>query len=115
MDKKIASYINKQKSPQKEIIEKIRKIFLTTIPNCEEKINWGVMTFAENKFYLAAMKERVHIGFAIKGLSKEETSQFEGTGKTMRHLKIQTIKDIDEKKLIKLIKLVNKKAVCTSC
>ncbi|MFA5032853.1 MAG: DUF1801 domain-containing protein [bacterium] len=115
MDKKIAGYINKQKSPQKEILEKVRQIFLKTLVDCDEKMNWGVITFAENKFYIVALKERVHVGFAINGLDKEEISQFEGSGKTMKHIKIQTLKDIDEKKLTKLIKLVSEKAVCKHC
>jgi uncharacterized protein YdhG (YjbR/CyaY superfamily) len=115
MDKKIADYINKQKMPQKEIIEKIRKIFLKTIPDCDEKMAWGVITFSNNKFYIVGLKKHVHAGFAINGLNKEEMSQFEGNGKTMRHIKIETLKDIDEKKLVKLIKLVNKKAMCKPC
>ncbi len=111
----IKKYIEKQKPSQKEILEEIRKIFLKTIPNCNEKMAWGVVTFAENKFYIAAFKEKVHIGFAINGLNEEEVSQFEGSGKTMRHIKIKTLKDIDEKRLIKLIELVNKKVVCKLC
>jgi hypothetical protein len=33
----------------------------------------------------------------------------------MRHVKVVSIFDIDKKKLVKLIKLVNDKAVCESC
>jgi len=115
MDKKIREYIEKQKSPQKEILLKVRDIFLKTLPNLEEKSAWGVVAFAEGKFYIAAMKNRVHVGFAIGGLSKDEISLFEGSGKTMRHIKIHSLEDIDEKKLIKLIKLVDKKAICNQC
>ena len=115
MKSDIKAYIEKQKSPQKKIIEKVRKIFLKTIPNCEEKMNWGVITFAEKKFYLAALKDKVHVGFSIRGLNNNEILQFEGKGKTMRHIKIQTLKDIDEKNLSKLIRLVNKKSICSTC
>jgi hypothetical protein len=38
---------------------------------------------------------------------------FEGSGKTMRHIKIRTLDDIDEKRLVKLIKLVCEKSVCS--
>lgn len=115
MDKKIEEYIEKQKSPQREIIKRVRNIFLKTLPNCEEKSAWGVITFAGGKFYLAAMKTRVHVGFAINGLSKEEIGLFEGSGKTMRHIKIPNVEDIDEEKLVKLIKLVDKKSICNQC
>jgi uncharacterized protein YdhG (YjbR/CyaY superfamily) len=112
MDKQVNAYLEKQKSPQKEILQKVRKIFQETLPNCEEKMTWGVVTFASGKFYIAAMKTRVHVGFAIIGLSEDEISMFEGSGKTMRHIKIPTLESIDEKMLVKMIELVDKKAVC---
>ena len=115
MDKQVNEYIVKQQSPQKEILQKVRTIFHKTLPSCEEKMRWGVPTFADGKFYIAAMKTRVHVGFAITGLNKEEIRLFEGSGKTMRHIKISTLENIDEKALVKLIELVNKKANCKPC
>jgi len=115
MDKQVTDYLDKQKSPQKEILQKVRKIFQVTLPNCEEKMAWGVITFASGKFYIAAMKTRVHVGFAIVGLSEDEISMFEGNGKTMRHIKIPTLESVDEKMLAKMIEMVDKKAVCKLC
>jgi len=115
MDKRVDEYIKKQKSPQKEIIQKVRNIFLKTLPSCEEKSALGVIVYAGGKFYIGAMKNRVHVGFAINGLNKEEIDLFEGSGKTMRHIKIHSLEDIDEKKLVKLIKLVDKKTNCKPC
>jgi len=86
MYRQVNEYIEKQKSPRKEILQKVRKIFLKTLPSCEEKMRWGAITFAAGKFYIAAMKNRVHVGFAITGLNKDEVSLFEGSGKTMRHI-----------------------------
>ncbi|KYK21984.1 hypothetical protein AYK24_02985 [Thermoplasmatales archaeon SG8-52-4] len=115
MNKQVEEYIKKQKSPQKEIIQKVRNIFIKSLPNCEEEKRWGVIVFSDGKFYIAAMKNRVHIGFAINGLSKDEINLFEGTGKTMRHIKIHSLDDIDAEKLVKLIKLVDKKTICNQC
>ena len=112
MSKQVSEYIDKQKSPQKEIIQKVRKIFQKMLPTSEEKMRWGVITYSEGKFYIAAMKNRDHVGFAITGLNKDEINLFEGSGKTMRHIKIPTSEDIDQKKLVKLIELVDKKAIC---
>jgi hypothetical protein len=112
MNEKVKEYIDKQDSPQKEIILKIRDIFRITLPRCKEKIAWGVIVYAGGKFYIAAMKNRVHVGFAITGLTKEEIDMFEGTGRTMRHIKIHSLEDIKEEKLVKLINMVNKKASC---
>ena len=115
MDQQVKVYIERQKSPQKEILQKVREIFLETLPSCEEKMAWGVVTFAGGKFYIAAMKNRVHVGFAVTGLAKDEINLFEGSGKTMRHVKIPALESIDENRLVKLIQLVDKKAICSSC
>jgi len=115
MDKQADAYVEKQKSPQKEILQKLRKIFQETLLNCEEKMAWGVVTFASGKFYIAAMKNCVHVGFAVTGLSQDEISMFEGNGKTMRHIKIPTSESIDEIELVKMIEMVNKKAICKPC
>jgi len=114
-EEKVEEYISKQKSPKKEILQKVRKIIFKTLPKTKEEAKWGVIAFGGGKFYLAAMKERVHLGFSIKGLSKKEIELFEGSGKTMRHIKIDSLKEIDEKNIVKLLKLVDKKAVCSDC
>ena len=115
MDKQVNTYIEKQKSPQREILQKVRKIFIETLPDCQEKIRWGVITFADGKFYIAAMRNCVHVGFAVTGLSDEEIGLFEGNGKTMRHIKIPTVENIDKTNLVKLIKMVDQKATCKPC
>jgi len=112
MDKKVEEYISKQKSPQKEIVEKLRKIILKTIPKAKEEMKWGAIVYAGGKFYVGVVKYGVNLGFAIKGLLKEEINEFEGSGRAMRHIKILSTEDIDQKKLIKLIMLVSKKATC---
>jgi hypothetical protein len=112
MDKLIKDYIEKQEPLQKEIVLKVRDIFIKTLPNCKERVAWGVIVFGDDKFYIASMKNRVHVGFAITGLSKKEIELFEGSGKTMRHIKIYSKDDIDENKLIELIKIVDKKSIC---
>ena len=112
MDQKVDEYIMKQESPQKEIIIEIRKIFQKTLKDHKEQFAWGVAVYGGGKFYIAAMKTRVHVGFAISGLSNDEIGMFEGSGKTMRHIKIHSFNDINEDRLVKLINMVNSKASC---
>ncbi len=78
-------------------------------------MRWGVITYASGKFYIAAMKTRVHVGFAITGLNSDEVALFEGSGKTMRHIKILTVESINKSNLVKLIRMVDQKATCKSC
>ena len=115
MDKQVNEYIENQQSPQKEILQEVRKIFRETLSNCDEKKAWGVVTFAGKKFYIAAMKNRVHVGFAITGLDKDEIGLFEGGGKTMRHIRIPTLESIDKQRLVRLIEMVDKKVICKPC
>jgi len=105
MDEKIRQYIEKQKSPQKEICLKLREVILRTFPDIKEEINWGVPTFSEGKFYIGALRDHVNLGFSINGLTEKEIALFEGSGKMMRHIKIRTLKDINEKQIVKLLKI----------
>lgn len=107
MEKKISEYINKQPQPQKTLLKKSRRLILDNILDCKEEFKWGVPVYDDGKFYIAAMKSRIHIGFAITGLSQKEIDKFDGTGKTMRHIKIYSVDEFDETKLKRLIKLVH--------
>jgi len=42
-------------------------------------------------------------------LTKKEIELFEGGGKTMKHIKLYSLKEIDEKKIVKLLRVVEKK------
>jgi hypothetical protein len=108
MDKKVETYIENQKSPQREICQKLRKIILKTFPNINEEMKLGVPWY-EGKYYIVALKDHVNLGFSLKGLSKEETGLFEGGGKTMKHIKISSLNEIDEKKIVELLKVVKDK------
>ena len=112
MNDEVNQYFAKQKSPQKEICFALRKILLKTLPKTKEEMRWGAVVYDEGRYYIGVVKYGVNLGFAVGGLNKEEIGQFEGSGKTMRHIKIEKLEDIDEKKIIGLINLVHEKAVC---
>ena len=110
MNSQIDDYIHKQGSPQKEICQALRRLILKTFPEAKEEMKWGVPAFMDSKFYIVALKDHVNLGFSIKGLTKEDMALFDGGGKTMKHLEIDKLNNIDEKRIIKLLKLVDKKA-----
>jgi hypothetical protein len=112
MSKTIDDYINQQPSPQKEICQKLRGLILKTFPDTKEEMRWGVPVFGEGKFYIGALKDHVNLGFSITGLAGEEIALFEGSGKTMRHIKVDKPENIDEKRIVGLLKLVDKKSQC---
>jgi hypothetical protein len=102
----VDEYIEKQNSSQKEICLELRRIIFKTFPNILEAMKWGVPTYANGKYYFVALKDHVNLGFSIKGLLKEEQKSFEGSGKTMKHIKIHSLQEINENKITKLLKLI---------
>lgn len=108
-DKEVNEYIEKQKSPQREICQKLRKIILKTFPDIKEEMKWGVPSYADGKYYFVALKTHVNLGFSIKGLSEDNIALFQGSGKTMRNIKIKSESEIDEKQVVKLLKIIKEK------
>jgi hypothetical protein len=107
MDEQVEHYVDKQRSPQKEIVGRLRKIILKTFPRIKEEMKMGVPWY-EGKVYVVALKDHVNVGFCLKGLSVKEKRLLEGSGRTMRHIKIHSLKDIDDKKVEKLLRMVRK-------
>lgn len=107
--RKVDEYIEKQKSPQKEICIHLRAIIFKTFPNIKEEMKWGVPTYGEGNFYIVALKTHVNLGFSIEKLSKEEIAMLQGSGKTMRTIEVRNVNEIDEKKIVGFLKLVYQK------
>ncbi len=115
MNAEVDNYISKQKSPQKEICARLRSIILSTIPGIREELKVGVPCYGCStvdscgKFYIAALKDHVNLGFSLQGLTKEQQGLFEGSGKTMKHVKVYSLDDIDEQRIVKLLQMVQGK------
>lgn len=105
MDEEVKKYLQNLPSPQKEICEKVRNIILKTFPNLEESFKNGVPWY-ECKYYIVGFKDHVNIGFSVEGLTAEEMSLFEGKGKYMRHIKLFSPDEIDESRIVRLLKVV---------
>ena len=107
---KIGEYIEKQKSPQRETVQRLRDLILKTFPEVKEEVRMGVPWY-EGKYYVGALKDHVNVGFSLKGLSEQEKALFEGKGKMMRHVKFYSLEDVDEARVVKLLRLVAEKGV----
>ena len=105
MDRGVSNYIDKQKSPQKEISQKLRGIILSTFPDIREEMKLGVPWY-EGKYYIVALKDHVNLGLSIKGLPKEKTNLFKGSGKTMKIIEFRSVDDIDEQRIVDLLRTV---------
>ena len=107
MDEGVRKYIEKQKSPQKEMLLRLREIIVGNSPGIREQMKWGVPEY-EGKYYIVALKDHVNLGFSLKGLSPEEEALLEGSGNTMKHIKISSLNDIDEERITRLLNMVKR-------
>jgi len=53
MNEEVDDYLKRQKSPQREICQKLRETIFETIPSVKEGMKWGVPTYADGKYYIA--------------------------------------------------------------
>jgi len=109
MNVQVEKYIEKQQSPQKEIVQRLRNVILKALPGIKEEFKMGVPWY-EGKFYVVALRDHVNLGFSVQGLSEQDMASFEGKGKMMRHLKFYTTEDVDDARVAKLLRLVAEKA-----
>jgi hypothetical protein len=107
---KVDEYFNRQTSPQKEICVALRSLIFKTFPGIKEEMKWGVPAFADGNYYIVALRDHVNLGFTLKGLTKEDEKLFDGGGKTMKHIVVASLEAIDEKRIVSLLKLVEKRA-----
>lgn len=105
MKNAVEEYIERQKSPQKEMLRKLRHIILKTLPNSKEDLYMGVPWFGR-KYYLVAFKDHVNMGFSVRSLTDKQKDMFEGSGSWMRHVKFWSLEGIDEERIRKLLRLV---------
>ena len=106
--KDVDKYINKFDGRRKAILKKLRSIILKTFPNIKEEMKYGVPWYG-GKFYIVGLKDHVNMGFCFAGRLKKHAAELEGKGEYMRHIKFYATKDIDKKKLVKLMEATDKK------
>lgn len=118
MDEKVKQYINKQKSPQREIMKKLRILIQNSAPLAEEAMSYGVPAFKLNGHLLVAYASfKQHLGLypepeTIKSFEKELKSYTTSKGTIQFNLgqpiPYDLIGKIIKYKYIKLIALPNK-------
>ena len=95
--KNVDSWMWEQDPSLRQIAEALRDIVLSTEPDLKESIKWSQPVYAKrgNVFYLAATQEYVSLGFFKGARLTDPERKIEGTGKSMRHVKVRSLEDID--------------------
>ncbi|WP_124980988.1 DUF1801 domain-containing protein [Nonlabens xiamenensis] len=101
-NQEVTDYIHTASAEQITILEKLRELIHQSVDGVTEEIKWGIPVFKKRKIftYLRHSKKHVALGFYRIDKIKDIDGILEGTGKTMRHLKIRKQEDIKEELII---------------
>jgi len=86
-----------------ELICAIQKLFNQSNPSLTEGIKYGGLTFSTSKGLIGGIfsyKEHVSIEFSEGADFPDPNGVLEGGGKRRRHIKLRTLKEIDDKSVI---------------
>ena len=99
MNKNTEKYIQESPSPQKEIMMRLREIILSDMDNFSEDFKWGQPVYGinENICYFKCNKNHVNLGFFDAGKLSDPDNK-------MRHIKLKSLDDIDDKQLLKWLR-----------
>lgn len=99
LNQKVTEYINKSSIEQVEILESLRKIIHQSVGGVSEEIKWGFPVFCKTKdfAYLRSAKKHIALGFYNIDKIKDPDNLLEGSGNTLKHIKIKDKKDINQK------------------
>jgi hypothetical protein len=107
--KEVDEYIEKFPENIQHVLVSLRELILNASSELEEVYKWSMPNYSYKGLvcYLQASKKHVNLGFQ-KGneLEEKDTSNLlQGTGKTMRHIKIVKVEDIKTEEFTSLIQV----------
>lgn len=95
-----AKYLADQPPKNRTIIRALRKFVARTAPELVESVKWGNGCWLKGKApvaYVYSDKGFVQFGFVHGASLKDPKGLLEGKGQYVRHVKVHTVGDIDEK------------------
>ena len=102
----VDQYINELSGEIQEISSKVRETIFEVIPDAVEELKWGMPCYSKAKSfcYIKAAKKHVNLGFDQGANMDDPDGLLEGTGKSMRHIKLKPGKPFPEEQIKVLIK-----------
>lgn len=110
MNKEVSTYIEETEETHKSILVALRKLILSVAPKAEEQFKWSRPVYALEKdfCYLKTTKKHVTLGFFDFNKIKTNKELIEGTGQSMRHVKLSDVSEIKSFKIKEMLKEVLK-------
>ncbi len=108
--KEVSDYIEGATNEQKEVLGTLRELISKAIPEVVENFKWSRPVYATKKdfCYLQYNKKHINLGFFEFDKIEDPNNLLEGTGKQMRHIKIENGSKLDTSALYKMIKQSSK-------
>lgn len=108
MNQEVNNFIENSPENFNELLVELRKLILSVASNVEEQYKWSRPVYAVEKdfCYLKTSKKYVTLGFFEFDKIKTNKHLVEGTGKSMRHIKLSKVVDIGELKIEQMLKEV---------
>ena len=109
IDKQVTAYIQKAPAEQVAIIETLRQLVHDAVQGTTEAIKWGFPVFSNgsNFAYIKSNKNHVTFGFYNPEKIDDPNKLLEGTGNTMRHVKVKKTDDIDSALFTRWLKAIS--------
>lgn len=107
-NKEVSQYIQQGTTQQIELLNSLRLLIHQSVPNTTEAIKWKMPVFAQGKDFAYFRIAKKHITFGFYNIDKIEDPDnlLEGTGTSLKHVKIRTNKDIDSDLFSKWLKAI---------
>ena len=103
---KRSSYVQDENPELRKVAQALRSFVKGIVPGVKETVNaWGVPTFEAPDpfcFYMAG-KNHVTFGLHFATSLPDPQALLEGTGKNIRHVKLRTVADLEQKGLQELV------------
>lgn len=108
LNQEITDYIQGATEEQILLLEEIRKLIHKSVPQTSEAIKWKMPVFAKKKDYAYFRFSKKHITLGFYNIDKIEDPDhlLEGTGNTLKHIKIKKKEDINKAVLSKWLQAI---------
>lgn len=110
MNPEVTKYIDGSAEHHQEIMTELRKLIHAIAPNTKEQFKWSRPVFGMEKdfCYLKATKKHVTLGFFEFDKITTNKDLIEGSGQSMRHVKLSNVTEIEALQIKKMIEEVLK-------
>jgi hypothetical protein len=106
LGKPVAPWFKKLKPDLKAVADELHRLILSADPTLRAEIKWGNPCYSKNTMVCGLMGAKAHIGlfFHYGRQLQDPRMLLSGTGKTVRGMKLTSVKDIPAAAVRKFVK-----------